>query len=126
MKYYVSADVKQAGDGTKEKPFATIQEAAQIARAGDEVIVAPGNIPGVSGSAMCGYRRGQNRISVRRKGEGSDHRCGAFDGMGACGRQCMEMRCTQQPVRRVQSVHDACQRRLVYCIFYSPYGGSVS
>ena len=42
MKYYVSADVKQAGDGTKEKPFATIQEAAQIARAGDEVIVAPG------------------------------------------------------------------------------------
>ena len=42
MKYYVSGDVKQAGDGTKEKPFATIQEAAQIARAGDEVIVAPG------------------------------------------------------------------------------------
>lgn len=42
MKYYVSADVKQAGDGTKERPFATIQEAAQIARAGDEVIVAPG------------------------------------------------------------------------------------
>lgn len=42
MKYYVSAKVEQTGDGTKERPFATIQEAARIARAGDEVIVAPG------------------------------------------------------------------------------------
>lgn len=42
MKYYVSANAEQAGDGTKEKPFATIQSAAQIAEPGDEIIVAPG------------------------------------------------------------------------------------
>lgn len=42
MKYYVSAGAKCAGDGTKERPFATIQEAADIARAGDEVSVAAG------------------------------------------------------------------------------------
>lgn len=42
MKYYVSANARQMGNGTKESPFLTIQAAAQIAKAGDEVIVAPG------------------------------------------------------------------------------------
>ncbi len=42
MKYYVSAAAKYMGDGTQENPFSTIQAAAQIARAGDEIIVAPG------------------------------------------------------------------------------------
>lgn len=42
MKYYVSAVAAQTGDGTKQNPFRTIQEAACIAQAGDEVIVAPG------------------------------------------------------------------------------------
>lgn len=42
MKYYVSANVERTGDGTKERPFATIQEAARVAQPGDEVIVAPG------------------------------------------------------------------------------------
>lgn len=42
MKYYVSAAVSQTGDGTQQRPFKTIQEAAQIAQPGDEVIVAPG------------------------------------------------------------------------------------
>lgn len=42
MKYYVSANAQITGNGTKEKPFITIQEAAQAAVAGDEVIVAPG------------------------------------------------------------------------------------
>lgn len=42
MKYYVSANAEPAGDGTKENPFASIQTAADIAKAGDEVIVAPG------------------------------------------------------------------------------------
>ena len=42
MTYYVNSKVEIHGDGTKEKPFKTIQEAANIAVAGDEVIVAPG------------------------------------------------------------------------------------
>lgn len=42
MKYYVAVNAKISGDGTKEKPFVTIQEAAQTAKAGDVVIVAPG------------------------------------------------------------------------------------
>ena len=40
--YHVDAQALRGGDGSAEKPFRTIQEAAQIARAGDEVIVAPG------------------------------------------------------------------------------------
>lgn len=42
MLYYVSNSVTENGNGTKERPFKTISAAAQAARAGDEVIVAPG------------------------------------------------------------------------------------
>ena len=42
MTYYVNSNVENHGNGSKEKPFKTIQEAAEIAVAGDEVIVAPG------------------------------------------------------------------------------------
>lgn len=42
MIYYVSANAGRSGCGSKEKPFKTISEAAAIAKAGDEVIVAEG------------------------------------------------------------------------------------
>lgn len=42
MKYYVNALAKTDGNGTKDNPFKTIQMAADIAKPGDEVIVAPG------------------------------------------------------------------------------------
>lgn len=42
MQYYVAAAVANSGDGTKQSPFKTIQEAARVAQPGDEVIVAPG------------------------------------------------------------------------------------
>ena len=42
MIYYVSAKADRSGDGSKERPFQTITEAAKLARAGDEVLVAPG------------------------------------------------------------------------------------
>ncbi|MCR4578990.1 MAG: right-handed parallel beta-helix repeat-containing protein, partial [Treponema sp.] len=42
MKYYVDASAAAGGDGSEKKPFSKIQSAADIAKAGDEVIVAPG------------------------------------------------------------------------------------
>ena len=42
MTYYVNTNVEVHGNGSKENPFKTIGEAADIAVAGDEVIVAPG------------------------------------------------------------------------------------
>ena len=42
MTYYVNTNAKSNGDGSKNNPFKTIQMAADIATAGDEVIVAPG------------------------------------------------------------------------------------
>ena len=42
MKYYVNAGAAAGGDGSEKKPFNKIQQAADIALAGDEVIVAPG------------------------------------------------------------------------------------
>lgn len=42
MIYYVSGNLKETGNGTKEKPFQTIQEAAELAMPGDQVLVAPG------------------------------------------------------------------------------------
>ncbi len=42
MKYYVDVSAAAGGDGSEKKPFNKIQSAADIAKAGDEVIVAPG------------------------------------------------------------------------------------
>lgn len=42
MQYHVNNNVEISGDGSREKPFKTISEAAQIAIAGDEVLVYPG------------------------------------------------------------------------------------
>ena len=40
--YYVDANAKTSGDGSRENPFLKIQQAADIAKPGDEVIVMPG------------------------------------------------------------------------------------
>lgn len=42
MKLYVKSDCSAKGNGSKECPFKTISQAAEIAKAGDEIIVAPG------------------------------------------------------------------------------------
>lgn len=42
MTLYVDCNAKTNGNGSKEKPFKKISQAAAIARAGDEVLVAPG------------------------------------------------------------------------------------
>ncbi|MCR5507493.1 MAG: right-handed parallel beta-helix repeat-containing protein [Lachnospiraceae bacterium] len=42
MQYYVNQNAKINGDGSKDKPFKTISDAALVAMPGDEVIVAPG------------------------------------------------------------------------------------
>ena len=42
MIYYVDAKAARPGDGSREKPFTAIQQAASIARPGDEVLVLPG------------------------------------------------------------------------------------
>ncbi len=42
MTIYVDAKTSRIGNGTKEYPFKKISEAAKVAAAGDEVIVAPG------------------------------------------------------------------------------------
>ena len=42
MIYYVDINAAEHGNGSKDKPFARINDAAQVAVAGDEVLVAPG------------------------------------------------------------------------------------
>ena len=42
MVYYVNGSVEKSGNGSKESPFKKIQMAADVAVAGDEIIVAPG------------------------------------------------------------------------------------
>ncbi len=42
MIYYVAADAPRGGDGSEKRPFQKINDAAKIARAGDQVLVAPG------------------------------------------------------------------------------------
>lgn len=42
MIYYVDINAAHGGNGSKETPFKSINEAAKIALPGDEVVVAPG------------------------------------------------------------------------------------
>lgn len=42
MKIYVNVNAGHDGDGTKERPFRHINDAAKTAMPGDEVLVAPG------------------------------------------------------------------------------------
>ena len=42
MQIYVAGNVLRSGDGTAVHPFKTIQEAANLASAGDTVFVGPG------------------------------------------------------------------------------------
>lgn len=42
MQYFVDQKAAAGGDGSKEKPFRKIQEAADMAKPGDEVVVMPG------------------------------------------------------------------------------------
>lgn len=42
MILYVNANAEKGGNGSKERPYKKINEAAQAAKAGDEVLVAPG------------------------------------------------------------------------------------
>lgn len=42
MKFYVNVNAPFDGNGTAERPFRKIGEAAKIAQPGDEVLVAPG------------------------------------------------------------------------------------
>lgn len=71
MKYYVNVHAAQGGDGSKEKPFGRIQEAAKRAVHGDEVIVAPGiyreavsPVNGGSDDARIVYRSEVERAAV--------------------------------------------------------------
>ena len=57
MQYYVSAQAGRGGDGSKAQPFRWISQAAEIARPGDEVIVAPGIYPSMSIRDMAAQRR---------------------------------------------------------------------
>ena len=42
MIYYVNQKAPREGNGSKERPFRYISDAAKLAQPGDEVIVAPG------------------------------------------------------------------------------------
>ena len=42
MKIYVDAKAARDGNGSKESPFKCINDAAQIAQPGDEILVEPG------------------------------------------------------------------------------------
>lgn len=42
MKYYVDVNAERDGDGSKERPFKRINDAAKVALPGDEILVAPG------------------------------------------------------------------------------------
>ena len=82
MRIYVNANAGRDGNGTKETPFRRIREAARIAGAGDEVLVAPGvyreyvdPVNGGTEDARIVYRSAEPL--------GADHGSGGADRLGA-------------------------------------------
>ena len=63
MIYYVSANAPREGNGSKETPFRRINDAAKIAKPGDEVIVAPGIYREYVNPVNAGTE--ENRITYR-------------------------------------------------------------
>lgn len=63
--FYVAPDGTDENDGTKEKPFRTIQKAADVAQPGDTVLVAPGSYEG-----FATRRGGKPQQPIRFKADG--------------------------------------------------------
>ena len=68
MKYYVNCNLNVSGNGSKEKPFLRINDAARIAEAGDEIIVADGIYRENVNPINAGTAR--DRIVYRAENEG--------------------------------------------------------
>ena len=82
MEYYVDGRKKATGDGSRQKPFRTISEAAVLAGPGDEVIVQPGIYREHVDPATGGTPERRIVYRAAKKGYGPDHRCGAREGLG--------------------------------------------
>ncbi|MBR3642387.1 MAG: hypothetical protein IKN57_02655, partial [Parasporobacterium sp.] len=63
--YYVNANANHDGNGSRENPFRRINEAARIAVAGDEVVVAPG----IYREYVCPKNAGTKDAPIRYRSE---------------------------------------------------------
>ena len=98
MIIYVDASVIQTGNGTKENPFKTIQEAAAKALPGDEVIVAPGLYREAVNPIHAGTA--DKRITYRSAIKGQAHITGSeAQRLGKCRRHCMESSHSERNLR---------------------------
>ena len=75
MIYYVNASAERDGDGSQERPFRHVNDAAQIARPGDEVVVAPGIYREYVNPRFAGTE--ENRIIYRSEVKGAARITGA-------------------------------------------------
>lgn len=98
MTIYVNIAAAREGDGSKERPFKSINEAAQAAKPGDEVLVAPGIYREYE---KCGNRRGKDYISERTAVGSGDHRSGRSERMGALQGECVGSPYRQRCIRRL-------------------------
>ena len=74
MKIYVDAKASRQGNGSKEMPFKHINDAAQVAVAGDEVLVAPGIYREYVNPRNAGTEDARIVYPQHRAFRGSDHR----------------------------------------------------
>lgn len=83
MQIYVNAKARCDGDGSKERPFKRINDAAKIAMPGDEVLVLPGVYREYVNPIHSGTGRKQDRISVRGAAWSNHQWCGGSEELEA-------------------------------------------
>ena len=105
MKIYVNGSIGRDGDGTKERPFRRINDAAKIARPGDEVLVSPGIYREYVDPIYAGTE--EARISY--------YWCGKNPVLDAIQGECLGLPCGEQSFWNLQSVYYAGIWRLVFC-----------
>lgn len=75
MDWYVDQSAAFQGDGSKERPFTRISDAASLAQPGDKVLVAPGVYREYVDPVNAGREDAENRLSEHPEERRGHHRC---------------------------------------------------
>ena len=115
MILYVDGNAARDGNGTKEMPYQSINDAAQAAMPGDEVLVGARGVPGIRQSQASRSGRRPDYLPQYQPLGAVITRGGRGKGLAALSGYGVGLPDCQFRVWNLQSLHHLCLRRLVLC-----------